>query len=303
MPKAAAWTPVQVQTETTIRGGVGRKHHVLSVERFLFEDRESSFTIVSPNETWLCEIVAGQSSSRRPLARSSIFKHLRCAFASEVAGSIGAEALQDERMQDLGFEDSPSTSPSPAAKAHKRSRGPSHKGVDVRIVKVPADPPSAPAVAGNAGSGEPAVCARGGDREILAATKAMKLFIEVNALSWLVCFLRREFDAGFVPAVESAPAVAAAFAPAVWWDFRDECWVGRERSGLSGEKRRRQRKSIRSRMAPGGDLQHMTFENAKTFCYDELYGTLGAGETAAVAEGLPLALADGERAAAAAALS
>jgi hypothetical protein len=296
MPKAVAWTPVQVQTETTIRGGVGRKHHVLALERFLFEDRESSFVHVSPNEPWLCEVVAGQGFSRRPLGRSSIFKHMRGAFGCEMAGSIGAEALQDDRMQDLGFEDSPSTSPSPAAKAHKRTRGASHKGVDVRIVKVPAKPPSAPAVAGNAGQ-----AAAAADREVLAATKGMKLFIEVDALSWLVCFLRSEFEAGFVPAVESAPAAAEVFAPAVWWDFRDECWVGRERSGLSGEKRRRRRKSIRSRMAPGGDLQHMTFENAKTFCYDELYGSLGIDETAAVAEGLPLA--DGECAAAAAALS
>jgi hypothetical protein len=221
---------------------------------------------------------------------------LRGAFASEVAGSIGAEALQDDRMQDLGFEDSPSTSPSPPAKLHKRSRGPSRNGVDVRVVKVPANPPSAPAVAGNAGQ-----AAAAADREVLAANKATKLFIEVDALSWLVCFLRSEFESGFVPAVESAPAAAEVVAPAVWWDFRDECWVGRERPGLSGEKRRRHRKSIRSRVAPGGDLQHMTFENAKTFCYDELCGSLEIDETAAVAEGLPLA--GGECAAAVAALS
>ena len=198
-------------------------------------------------------------------------------------------------MQDLGFEDSPSTSPSPPAK--KRSRGSSYKGVAVRKVTVPANPPSVPAVAGNAG--QAAVAA---DREVLVAIKTnKKLFLEVDALSWLVCFLRIEFEAGFVPAVESAPAAAEAFAPSVWWDFRDECWVGRERSGLSGEKRRRQRKSIRSRMAPGGDLQHIAFEDATTFCYDELYGSLEIDETAAVAEGLPLA--DGECAAAAAALS
>ena len=81
---------MQVQTETTIRGGVGRKHHVLAIERFLFEDRESSFVHVSPNEAWLCEVVAGQSFSRRPLGRSSIFKHLRDAFTPEVADSRGS---------------------------------------------------------------------------------------------------------------------------------------------------------------------------------------------------------------------
>ena len=62
--------------------------------------------------------------------------------------------MPDDRLQDLGFEDSPSTSPSPPAKTHKRSRGSSLNGVNgvgVRIVNVPADPPSVPAVAGNAG--------------------------------------------------------------------------------------------------------------------------------------------------------
>jgi hypothetical protein len=282
MPKAAAWAPVQVKTETAIRGGVGRKHHVLSIERFEFEDREASFVHVSPLEGWLCEIVAGQVASRRPLSRSNIFKLLRDALGSEVADSIGAGAAQDDRMQDLGFEDSPSSSQSPPSKTHKRPRGPSCKGVAVRKVTVPADPPSVPAVAGNAG--QAAVAA---DREVLAATKMNKLFLEVDALSWLVCFLRREFEAGFVPALESAPA-AAEDTPGgakLWWDFRDECWVGRERPSLPGDKRRRQRKSVRSRMAPCGDLHHLTFEDAKAFCYDELAVSLEIGDPAAVAAG------------------
>ena len=290
---------MQVLTQMTIRGGVGRKHHVLAIERFLFEDTESSFVHVSPNEGWLCEIVAGQSATRRPLGRSTIFKLMRDAFKSESDESIGAGALQDDRMQDMAFDDSPSTSQSPPSKAHKRSRGPSQKavkGVDVRNVMVPADPPCVPAVAGNAG--QAAVAA---DREVLAATKSLKLFLEVNAFSWLVCFLRREFDAGFVPSVESAPAAADVSGPAVWWDWRDECWVGRERSGPPGDKRLRLRKSVRSRMAPGKDLQHMAFADAKVFCYDELRGALEIEEAAAVAAGP--ALADGECAAAAAALS
>jgi hypothetical protein len=90
------------------------------------------------------------------------------------------------------------------------------------------------------------------------------------------------------------------FAVRARW-FRDECGVGRGRPGLSGEKRRRQRSSVRSRMAPGNDLQHMAFADAKAFCYDELRGALEIEEAAAVAAGP--ALADGECAAAAAALS
>ncbi len=59
MPKAAAWTSVQVKTETVIRGGVGRKQNILNIERFEFEDREASFVHVSPNDGWLCKVVAG----------------------------------------------------------------------------------------------------------------------------------------------------------------------------------------------------------------------------------------------------
>ena len=70
---------------------------------------------------------------------------------------------------------------------------------------------------------------------------------------------------------------------------------------LPGDKRRRQRKSVRSRMAPGGDLQHLAFGEAKIFCHDELAALLEIEEHAAVAAGPPLA--DGECADAAAALS
>ncbi len=295
MSKAAAWTPVQVKTETAIRGGVGRKHHVLSIERFDFEDRETPFVVVSPNEAWLCEVVAGQCASRRPLTRSGIFKRLRDALSREEADCIGDGAAKDDRMQELSSmaDDSQSSSPSPPAKSNKRSRNVSYKGVGLRKVKVPANLPAVPAVAGNAG--QPAAAA---DREVLAAIKMNKLFIAVDDLSWLVWYLRCEFEAGFVPAVVSAPTVAVdtSGSSRIWWDFRDECWVGREQPM---HESRRQRKSVRSRMAPGCDLHHMTFEDAKAFCYDELAASVAIDEPAAVAAGLPLA--DGECAAAAAA--
>jgi hypothetical protein len=273
MSKAVAWIPVQVKTETAIRGGVGRKQHVLDIEQFEFEDREASFVQVSPNEGWLCNIIAGQCASRRPLSRSDIFKRLRDGLAPAVADSISDGAAQDDRMHDLGFDDSPSSSPSPPAKIQKRSRASSYKGATVRKVTVPASPAVVPAVAA--------------DREVLAAIKSNKIYIEVDALSWLVCFLRCEFEAGFVPPVESAPA-AVEDTPGgakLWWDFRDECWVGRERPIPSSDKRRRQRKSVRSRMAEGGDLHHMAFEDAKAFCYAELAASLGIDEPAAVADG------------------
>jgi hypothetical protein len=279
MPKDVAWIPVQVQMQTAIRGGVDRKHHVLNLERFEFEGHEASFVLVSPQEKWLCDVVAGVCSSRRPLTRSDIFKRLRKPFTPEMADSICDVAAQDDRMQDLGFEDSPSSSQSPPAKT-KRSRGPSYKGVIVRKVTIPADPPAVPAVAGNAG--QAAVAA---NRDVLVAIKMNKLFLEVDALSWLVCFLRYEFLEGFVPAVESALAAVedSPGIPHLWWDFRDECWVCRERPMHSDDKRRRQRKSVRSRMAEGCDLHHMTFEDAKSFCYQELAATFDIKEPAAVA--------------------
>jgi hypothetical protein len=281
-----AWKPVQVQTQTAIHGGVGRKHHVLALERFEFEGGEVSFVLVSPQEGWLCEVVAGQCSSRRPLTRSDIFRRLRLAFTPEVADSICDVVPQDDRMQDLGFEDSPSSSQSPPAKAHKRSRGKSYKGVVVRKITIPANPPAVPAVASNVG--QAAVAA---NREVLAAIKMNKLFLEIDALSWLVCFLRHEFEAGFVADVVSGPASVEEIpgGPNLWWDFRDECWVCRERPMHSDDKRRRQRKSVRSRMAQGCDLHHMTFEAAKAFCHKELADTFEIDEAPAVAAGLPLA--------------
>ncbi len=133
-----------------------------------------------PKMGWLCEVVAGQCASRRPLSRSDIFKRLRDALSPEVADSIGDVAAQDDRMQDLGFEDSPSSSPSPPAKTHNRSRGSSYKGVAARKVTIPASPPAVPAVAGNAG--QAAVAA---NIEVLTATRLHTLIIAVDGVHWL----------------------------------------------------------------------------------------------------------------------
>ena len=221
---------------------------------------------VSACEPWLCEAVAGQASARRPLSRSGMFKLLRAGFAPAVAEGDGTP---DDKIQDLSFDDAAAVGP--PEKRHRRQRGSIYKGIVVRTQAVPASP-TASAVAEN--------------RRVLVAINAKKMYIEVNALSWLVNYLRTEFESGFVPAVAPAPEPddTPGAMSKLWWDFRDDCWVGRV--GQSGRRSARKSKAVKARMATGGGLSHLSFADAKQYCYDELAAELsdgGVGDVAAAA--------------------
>jgi len=77
--------------------------------------------------------------------------------------------------------------------------------------------------------------------------------------------MREELSTGGVePVRDEGPRSG----PSIFWDWRDEVWVFRQK-GADGAPRRRQSKAVRSRMAKGGDLSHLDFEAAKQYVYDE----------------------------------
>lgn len=116
-------------------------------------------------------------------------------------------------------------------------------------------------------------------RRLVAAVHNKKLLIEQDALSWLVHYLRIEYDAGSVPNAEDVDGEESRTPPgkgvSIWWDFRDDCWVGRHGGGSQSTPRKS--KSVRSRMLPTGDLSHMTFADAKQRSHDELLAILRSG--------------------------
>ena len=225
----------------------------------------------------LCEVVTGQVLSRRPLGRSSLFKLVKHLVAPAVAGDIEDDPVTPDKMQDLAYEVSDDSPPSvePAEKLPKRRRGPQkYTGAIVKRIDVPENPCAVPAVAENGGG-----TAAAATRQLVAAVHCKKLLIEKDALSWLVHYLKVEYEAGSVPHTEHDDGEESRSPPGkgvkLWWDFRDDCWVGRYGGGSKTTPRKS--KSVRSRMGPTGDLAHMTFADAKQAAWNELFVILSSG--------------------------
>ena len=295
MPPKHEWKPVLIKEEFTISGGRLPKSHVLAITTMQFNNADVKLVPVSSADTWLCEVVTGQVCSRRPLSRSGVFTLLRNLVAPAVVGDVVDAGDANDKMQDLAFDDSEGTPPNdePAGKRVKRNRVvQKYAGAIVKRVDVPVNPCDVPAVAGN--NGGAAVAAT---RQLVAAVHCKKLLIEKDALAWLVHYLRVEYEAGSVPhpkhddveEIDNGGVVVQAKSPNLWWDFRDDCWVGRFGGGSKTTPRKS--KSVRSRMGDAGDLAHMAFADAKKVAYDELFAILSSGgepcveQEAAVAAG------------------
>ena len=271
------WKPVQLKSELTVTGGKTTKSHVLAITTMLFQDADVELVQVSSGDNWLCEVVTGQVCSRRPLGRSGVFKLLKNLVAPAVAGDIDDDPAPHDKMQDLAFDDSEDTPPNvePAGKYPKRKRGTQkYTGAIVKRIDVPVNPCAVPAVAGNGGGA--AVAAT---RQLVAAVHCKKLLIEKDALSWLVHYLKVEYEAGSVPHPGHDDGEESRSPPGkgvkLWWDFRDDCWVGR--CGGCSKTTPRKSKSVRARMGHAGDLAHMAFADAKQVAYDELFVILSSG--------------------------
>ena len=277
MPPKHEWKPVLIKEEFTISGGRLPKSHVLAITTMQFNNADVKLVPVSSADTWLCEVVTGQVCSRRPLSRSGVFTLLRNLVAPAVVGDVVDAGDAHDKMQDLAFDDSEGTPPNvePAGKRVKRNRVvQKYAGAIVKRVDVPVNPCDVPAVAGN--NGGAAVAAT---RQLVAAVHCKKLLIDEDALSWLVHYLKVEYEAGSVPHPGHDDGEESRSPPGkgvkLWWDFRDDCWVGR--CGGCSKTTPRKSKSVRARMGHAGDLAHMAFADAKQVAYDELFVILSSG--------------------------
>ena len=93
-------------------------------------------------------------------------------------------------------------------------------------------------------------------KQVLIIMHGHKMFMEVNALPWLLQYLLDELDcAGAKPVLES---------PKNWWDLHNDCWAGRFKT-LAGTQFRKPA-SVRKRMCYGGDCSDLSFEEASRLC-------------------------------------
>ena len=274
MVKAAAWTPLAVHSKLCITGGFcPTKSHVLDSRVISHGNRDISFVQVGSSASWLCEVAAQQHATRRPLARVEVFELLRkavcgSAVAADGSTAVAEAAIVQDKMVDLAFEVEPGESPPVAKKSRRqlpaKTRGPvvcelfaQDYSADVKEFRVVNGSPGESAVADCPGPSAVAD-ANLDERRFFVAVDGSKLYIEVNALSWFVAFVKAELESGGVrPIVRTDTGHAKQL---ITWDFRDESWVFRTRA--SGKVQRKS-KPVRRLMAPGKQYANLSFEEAR----------------------------------------
>lgn len=260
MPKVSkgkVWHGVQVQASYSITGGFLRRPMTCPVEEFQHDGRAIRATKISSCTDWLCQVAASTCYSSRPLGRCTVFRMLWRKLAAAARGEAEPDDKPD-KMSALSFDDE---LPSPAQRKSIHSlRKQAPKGAAV----------AAPVVVELLVKDCPSAVAE--TRRVIAVLQGKDIYLELDGLSWLANYIREELPTGGVQLVtEAEPAVAGA---RIFWDWRDEVWVCRPPRSEGDEPRRKpQRRPVRTRMMPGGDLHHLDFEAAKRVVYDELVAT------------------------------
>jgi hypothetical protein len=259
MPKVVGggkvWHGVQLQTAYSITGGHLHKPMTVPITEFVHDGAVFKATKVSSVTDWLCRMTANRCYSYHPLARCTVFRTLSRKLA-EAARGTGEPEDQPDKLDALAFDDEP---------VSQRARKKSIHWVRQQSSKVAAI--DAPRVAEISVRDCPSAVAEG--RRLLAVQHGKDLYLELDGISWLANYIREELPTGGVqPVQDDGPAVAG---PRIHWDWRDEVWVFRPQRGEEEETPRKvQRRPVRTRMMPGGDLHHLDFEAAKRVVYNEL---------------------------------
>ena len=169
---------------------------------------------ISHSLPWLCEMATGQNVCQRPMARVRIVRDLM-----ELASAgDGAQDTKDNLMQGLTF-DSDSSDDFETPKKKRRSLLVSREAVRAiagnsmilkRNLKVPESPASR-------------------DQKLsvfVVVDERGRLWLETEALPWLLNYIRAEKESGGVVAVEdsSSTVVETPTSSRIHWDFASESW-------------------------------------------------------------------------------
>ena len=178
--------------------------------------------MVSHDRAWLCEMATGQHVYQRPLARVHMLRELP-ELISAACGTGDTEG--DSKMACLRFDEEDSEDMETPKKKPRLKKAPKARAsVVAEALKCrPTQVPSSPV-----------------DRSSKTTVFALldergRVWLEVDALPWLVSYIRAEKEAGGVaPLQDDASAVAEANQSSrIYWNFRDDCWIARAQ-GVDG---------------------------------------------------------------------
>ncbi len=262
------WHGIRVRQAYCVEGGLLSKPAALDTLEVKGGDRKVRVAAVGPQEVWLCEAVANKAVSKRPLGQSTLFATVRGLVRGEIAveDAAAAVAATDSKMADLDFDSDDAETHQPEL---KKARVRKPKGSITNVTRIVTVPPMAPAVAEGSEPQASAV-AKGSQQPLpegsagnaghtfvahVAGQNGRKLYIELDALPWLVSRLRAEYagQLGTEPTSSSDSPERCK----VWWDFRDESWVARTAGS-------RIRVTVRPRMRLGFAFANFSFEEARS---------------------------------------
>ena len=268
--------PVQVEMQLSIKGGRLKTSRLVQTCKEKYEDEEITLVTVSNEASWLCEMVSGKAASRHPLKRTSVLQQLRRLLSVDGSSSSLEEGGSEEKpvpavadkMDTLGFDDSePEVDPTPKKRRRKQGQLAAVVPEGV-VVKVPA-----PSVSSSLEE----------KRSVRVMKKGRFLWLEMDALPWLVHALRQEYDTGGLPSPPPEQLVSGQASSGIYWDFRDDRWIAKV-VDHTGEIAKRSG-AVRRRMVKTGDLCKLTFLQAKARVYDEMAAWLAeAGTSSAFAD-------------------
>ena len=264
--RATASKPVQASWQLTVEGGLLKVPTVVGSVKEHYKGRDIDFVPVAATTPWLCEMVAGQCASKRPLGRCSIIATLRKLLIQDDA-SIVLPAGDDKMNQLFDQDDEPEKVATPKI---KRPRGRAAEAFVKAVVEVRVPVPSvmldAPEESGEAAPVEAtgATPAEAGERLLLMLRCSdLTPRIEIDALPWLVAVLQTEREARGVPLIKKR---ADSKKGDIWWDFTNSLWRGRFYDAEGKEHSRSQCVLRRLR----GDLTHLDFQDAKARVFEEM---------------------------------
>ena len=203
----------------TLTGGYSGKQFVPQTREFEFtrgggETAAGSVELkecvkISHKEAWLCEIATGIPMYLRPLARVRIVRELTqlvAGDAAEVDTKMAALAFDSEESDDA---ETPKKGPGPARK-RKQKKTTAVAGLAIsKVVEVQEQP--------SPQSRKISVYA--------ALDSHRRLWLDIDALPWLIQYVKEEKANGGLAPVEDEPQELPACR--IYWNFRDNNWIAR----------------------------------------------------------------------------
>ena len=221
MSKERAFHALSMRRSLTLTGGYSGKQFVPQTREFEFT-RDGGETAaggvdlkecvaISHKDAWLCEIATGQPKCQRPLARVRIVREL-----TQLLGG-GSFESEDKKMATLAFDsedsDDAHETPKKSAPPRKRTKK-NHPAVagaaTCKLLEVQETPsPRSKKI-----------------RVYAALDKSRRLWLDVDALPWLIQYVKEEKASGGLDPVDDAPE-STVVERRIYWNFRDSNWIAR----------------------------------------------------------------------------